>query len=124
MGGQKGPYIIRVTAQTFYALQDTKTPAKAAALAVAVNIILSLILEKWGQRPIFLSWLNARRANPRQIIFGMAGMQSCLGKEGVLLQDLKTGHFYFGKNGTFLNWLDNISNFSCFIISPMLNIGS
>lgn len=34
----------RVTAQTFYALQDTKTPAKAAALAVAVNIILSLIL--------------------------------------------------------------------------------
>ena len=34
----------RVTAQTFYALQDTKTPAKAAAIAVAVNIILSLIL--------------------------------------------------------------------------------
>src|SRR3990170_2200859 len=69
-------------------------------------------------------WLNARRANPRQTIFGIAGMQSCLGKGGVLLQDLKTGHFYFGKNRTFLNWLDNISNFSCFIISPMLNIGA
>src|SRR3972149_5711209 len=51
-------------------------------------------------------WLNARRANPLQTIFGIAGMQSCLGKERVLLQDLKTGHFYFGKNRTFLNWLD------------------
>ena len=33
-----------MTAQTFYALQDTKTPAKAAVIAVAVNILLSLIL--------------------------------------------------------------------------------
>ena len=33
-----------MTVQTFYALQDTKTPAKAAVIAVAVNILLSLIL--------------------------------------------------------------------------------
>ncbi len=34
----------RVTAQTFYSLQDTKTPAKAASIAVVVNIILSIAL--------------------------------------------------------------------------------
>lgn len=34
----------RVTAQAFYSLQDTKTPVKAATIAVAVNILLSLIL--------------------------------------------------------------------------------
>jgi len=84
--------------------------------------------EKWGQRPIFIGTYENRSLSPffhtRQTIFEIAGMQSCLEKGGVLLQDLKTGHFYFGKNRTFLNWLDNISNFSCFIISPMLNIGS
>lgn len=34
----------RVTAQAFYSLQDTKTPVKAASIAVAVNILLSLLL--------------------------------------------------------------------------------
>lgn len=36
----------RVTAQTFYSLQDTKTPVKATTLGVAVNIILSILLMK------------------------------------------------------------------------------
>jgi len=36
----------RVTAQVFYSLQDTKTPVKAAVIAVVVNIILSVILMK------------------------------------------------------------------------------
>lgn len=35
---------VRVTAQVFYSLQDTKTPVKAASIAVAVNIILSILL--------------------------------------------------------------------------------
>ncbi|HLA50810.1 MAG TPA: lipid II flippase MurJ, partial [Thermodesulfobacteriota bacterium] len=34
----------RITAQVFYSLQDTKTPVKAAAIAVAVNIIFSILL--------------------------------------------------------------------------------
>ncbi|MBI5755863.1 MAG: polysaccharide biosynthesis C-terminal domain-containing protein, partial [Nitrospirae bacterium] len=36
----------RVTAQAFYSLQDTKTPVKAASVAVVVNVILSIILMK------------------------------------------------------------------------------
>ncbi len=36
----------RITAQVFYSLQDTKTPVKAGIIAVAVNIILSLLLMK------------------------------------------------------------------------------
>lgn len=35
---------VRVVAQAFYALQDTMTPMKIGALAVAANIILSLLL--------------------------------------------------------------------------------
>jgi len=34
----------RITAQAFYSMQDTKTPVKAATIAVAVNIIVSLLL--------------------------------------------------------------------------------
>ncbi|HZX47629.1 MAG TPA: murein biosynthesis integral membrane protein MurJ, partial [Nitrospirota bacterium] len=34
----------RITAQAFYSMQDTKTPVKAASIAVAVNIIVSLLL--------------------------------------------------------------------------------
>ncbi|MCC7202237.1 MAG: murein biosynthesis integral membrane protein MurJ [Nitrospirae bacterium] len=34
----------RITAQAFYSMQDTNTPVKAAAVAVAVNIIVSLLL--------------------------------------------------------------------------------
>jgi len=34
----------RVTAQAFYSLQDTKTPVKAASIAVVVNILLSILL--------------------------------------------------------------------------------
>jgi putative peptidoglycan lipid II flippase len=35
--------LVRVTAQVFYAFKDTKTPVKISFLAVAVNIVLSLI---------------------------------------------------------------------------------
>lgn len=34
----------RITAQAFYSMQDTKTPVKAASVAVVVNIIVSLLL--------------------------------------------------------------------------------
>ena len=34
----------RVTAQTFYSLQDTKTPVKATTIGVVINIIMSIIL--------------------------------------------------------------------------------
>jgi putative peptidoglycan lipid II flippase len=35
---------VRIVAQAFYSLQDTKTPVKIAALAMATNILLSIIL--------------------------------------------------------------------------------
>jgi putative peptidoglycan lipid II flippase len=35
---------VRLTASTFYSMGDTKTPVKTSAVAVAVNIILSLLL--------------------------------------------------------------------------------
>ena len=35
---------VRLTASTFYSMGDTKTPAKTSAVAVGVNIILSLLL--------------------------------------------------------------------------------
>jgi len=35
--------LVRVTAQVFYAFKDTKTPVKISFIAVAVNIVLSLI---------------------------------------------------------------------------------
>ncbi len=35
---------VRIVAQAFYSLQDTRTPVKIAVLAVAVNILLSVIL--------------------------------------------------------------------------------
>ncbi|UCE66851.1 MAG: murein biosynthesis integral membrane protein MurJ [Candidatus Zixiibacteriota bacterium] len=35
--------LVRVTAQVFYAFKDTRTPVKISILAVAVNIVLSLI---------------------------------------------------------------------------------
>ena len=35
---------VRIVAQAFYSMQDTKTPVKVAALAMAANILLSVIL--------------------------------------------------------------------------------
>jgi putative peptidoglycan lipid II flippase len=35
---------VRIIVAAFYSLQDTKTPAVSAAVAVAVNIVLSLLL--------------------------------------------------------------------------------
>lgn len=35
---------IRIVVSTFYSLQDTKTPVKIAALAVLINVLISLIL--------------------------------------------------------------------------------
>jgi putative peptidoglycan lipid II flippase len=35
---------VRIVAQAFYSLQDTKTPVKVAALAMVANILLSIIL--------------------------------------------------------------------------------
>ena len=35
---------VRIVAQAFYSLQDTKTPVKAAALAMVTNILLSIVL--------------------------------------------------------------------------------
>ena len=35
---------VRIVAQAFYSLQDTKTPVKVAALAMVTNILLSIIL--------------------------------------------------------------------------------
>jgi len=35
---------VRIVAATFYALQDTKTPVRAAAIAMAANVVLNLAL--------------------------------------------------------------------------------
>jgi hypothetical protein len=34
-----------------------------------------------------------------------------MSEEDPLNINLETGHFYFGKNGTFLNWLDIVADF-------------
>jgi putative peptidoglycan lipid II flippase len=38
---------VRIVAQAFYALQDTKTPVKIAVLALCANILLSTVFILW-----------------------------------------------------------------------------
>jgi putative peptidoglycan lipid II flippase len=45
--GLVGHCIVEIMARTFYAMQDTKTPVVVGALAMGLNVVLSLLLSSW-----------------------------------------------------------------------------
>ncbi|MBW1834980.1 MAG: polysaccharide biosynthesis C-terminal domain-containing protein, partial [Deltaproteobacteria bacterium] len=55
---------VRILVSTFYALQDTKTPVKMAAISVVANIIFSIILMQYlGYRGLALATSLASMLN-------------------------------------------------------------
>ncbi|MDL1968264.1 MAG: oligosaccharide flippase family protein, partial [Deltaproteobacteria bacterium] len=74
---------VRIVVSTFYALQDTKTPVRMAAISVVANIIFSVILMQYlGYRGLALAtslasmlnfWLLARALKVR---LGLSGWKS------------------------------------------------
>lgn len=83
---------VRITAQTFYALKDTLTPAKIGACAVAVNALLNLLLMyHLGAGGLALATSLAALFNASWLLYLLRRKTGPLGGRGMALSALKVG---------------------------------
>ncbi|MBT9438848.1 MAG: murein biosynthesis integral membrane protein MurJ [Deltaproteobacteria bacterium] len=138
---------VRIVVSTFYALQDTKTPVKMAAISVVANIIFSIILMQYlGYRGLALAtslasmlnfWLLARALKAKLGLLGwksinesacktMAGsfiMGAVVWAIALLIipsEDKTLIGLFFGLMGSIFAGLVFYGSFSFFIRSPEL----
>ncbi len=138
---------VRIVVSTFYALQDTKTPVRMAAISVVANIIFSIILMQYlGYRGLALAtslasmlnfWLLARALKAKLGLLGwksitesvrktMAGsfiMGAVVWAIALLIipsEDKTLIGLFFGLMGSIFAGLVFYGSFSFFIRSPEL----
>jgi len=82
---------VRIVVSTFYALQDTRTPVRMAAVSVVVNIVLSVILMQGLQHGgLALATSLASMVNLALLLKALRGRLGSLGWEDVRRSIFKT----------------------------------
>jgi putative peptidoglycan lipid II flippase len=139
---------VRIVVSTFYALQDTKTPVKMAAISVVANIIFSIILMQYlGYRGLALAtslasmlnfWLLARALKVRLGLLGWESITESVRKImagsfimgavvwAIALLIIPSGDktlisLFFGLMGSIFAGIVFYGSFSFFIRSPELD---